>query len=143
MADAENAWACTVSGLDSSPLARILTLISLRVPSPLSTIAATSTVASASKRASRSPMFTGCVCVRKGSNGIDFLLFGPRSLRMRMWIGIWPPSKRARSLPPARDPAPLWPRPDVLPIPDPCPRPTRLRGRRLPGAGVRVCRPTA
>ena len=53
---------------------------------------------------------------------------GPRSLRIRMWIGIWPPSKRARSFAPEREPAPFWPRPDVLPVPEPSPRPTRLRG---------------
>jgi hypothetical protein len=47
---------------------------------------------------------TGCVCVRNGSNGIDIFLFGPRSLRMRMWIGFWPPSKRARRLEPEREP---------------------------------------
>ena len=47
---------------------------------------------------------TGCVCVRNGSNGIDFFMFGPRSLRIRMWIGFWPPSKRARSLAPEREP---------------------------------------
>src|SRR4051794_29222330 len=52
----------------------------------------------------RSARLTGCVCVRKGSNGIDIFLFGPRSLRIRMWIGFWPPSKRARSLAPARAP---------------------------------------
>ena len=46
----------------------------------------------------------GCVCVRNGSNGIDIFLFGPRSLRIRMWIGFWPPSKRARCLAPAREP---------------------------------------
>ena len=49
-------------------------------------------------------MLTGWVCVRNGSNGIDCFLCGPRSLRMRMWIGIWPPSKRARSLAPEREP---------------------------------------
>ncbi len=55
-------------------------------------------------------MLTGWVCVRNGSNGIDFFMCGPRSFRMRMWIGIWPPSKcgaalgaraRARALLPA------------------------------------------
>ncbi len=81
------------------------------------------------------------MCVRNISNGIDCLLFGPRSLRIRMWIGIWPPSKRPRSLAPVRAPAPLWPRPDVLPVPEPCPRPTRLRALREPGAGFRLWRP--
>src|SRR3954464_8395422 len=66
---------------------------------------------------------------------------GPRSLRMRMWIGIWPPSKFERCLEPEREPAPFWPRPEVLPVPEPSPRPTRLRALRLPGAGWSVCRP--
>ena len=35
---------------------------------------------------------TGWVWVRNGSNGIDFFMCGPRSLRIRMWIGFWPPS---------------------------------------------------
>ena len=60
--------------------------------------------APSSKRASRSSRFTCGVCVRNISNGIDIFLFGPRSLRIRMWIGFWPPSKRARSLAPAREP---------------------------------------
>ena len=49
-------------------------------------------------------MLTGWVWVRNGSNGIDCFLCGPRSLRIRMWIGIWPPSKRARSFAPEREP---------------------------------------
>src|SRR3954447_6299675 len=72
---------------------------------------------------------------------MDFFMCGPRSLRMRMWIGIWPPSKFERCLEPEREPAPFWPRPEVLPVPEPSPRPTRLRALRLPGAGLRVCRP--
>ena len=52
-------------------------------------------------------MFTGWVCVRNISNGIDFFMCGPRSLRMRMWIGICPPSNRARRLEPERAPAPF------------------------------------
>jgi hypothetical protein len=47
---------------------------------------------------------TGWVWVRNGSNGIDFFICGPRNLRIRMWIGIWPPSKRARDLAPEREP---------------------------------------
>jgi len=70
---------------------------------------------------------TACVCVRNGSKGIDFFMCGPRSLRIRMWIGIWPPSAFGRLFAPAREPAPFWPRPDVLPTPEPSPRPTRLR----------------
>src|SRR3954453_4599831 len=66
---------------------------------------------------------------------------GPRSLRIRRWTGIWPPSKWCRVLLPEREPAPFWPRPEVLPVPEPSPRPTRLRSRRLPGAGFNVCSP--
>src|SRR5688572_14884119 len=36
---------------------------------------------------------------------------------------------------------PLWPLPDVLPVPDPGPRPRRFRSRLLPGIGERLCRP--
>src|SRR4051812_42060795 len=134
-------WAWTVSGLLSSPLARTLTGIPLRVARPLPAIASTVTSAPESKRASRSARLTGWVWVRKGSNGIDFFMCGPRSLRIRMWIGIWPPSKFGRDFEPEREPAPFWPRPAVLPVPEPSPRPMRLRALRLPGAGLRVCRP--
>src|SRR5678810_1114878 len=36
---------------------------------------------------------------------------------------------------------PLWPLPDVLPVPEPGPRPSRLRFRLLAGAGERLWRP--
>src|SRR5215207_1283970 len=36
---------------------------------------------------------------------------------------------------------PLWPLPDVLPVPEPGPRPRRFRSRLLPGMGERLCRP--
>ena len=64
---------------------------------------------------------------------------GPRSLRIRMWIGIWPPSRALIfALAPERAPAPLWPRPEVLPMPEPSPRPTRLRALRSAGGGLQV-----
>src|SRR4051812_21040290 len=141
-AAALKAWAWTVSGLESSPRARIFTGMPLRLPSPLATSASSVTSAPESKRFSRSARLTGWVCVRNGSKGIDIFFVGPRSLRIRMWIGIWPPSKFTRDLLPAREPAPFWPRPDVLPVPEPSPRPMRLRALREPGAGLRVCRPT-
>ena len=75
------------------------------------------------------------------SNGIDIFFVGPRSLRICMWSGIWPPSSLVRAFEPEREPAPLWPRPDVLPMPEPSPRPTRLRALRAPGRGLRLCRP--
>ncbi len=82
--------------------------------------------APSSKRASRSRRFTGWVWVRNISKGIDFFMCGPRSLRIRMWIGICPPSKALLLFEPERDPAPFWPRPEVLPWPEPSPRPTRF-----------------
>src|SRR3954449_893525 len=140
-AEALKAWACTVSFLEIVPLARILTGTSLRLPRPLAFSASSVTSSPASKRRSRSWRLTACVCVRKGSKGIDFFMCGPRSLRIRMWMGICPPSKLCRVLEPDREPAPFWPRPAVLPKPEPSPRPTRLRSLREPGAGLRVCRP--
>src|SRR5687768_18479513 len=58
---------------------------------PRSTLFPYTTLFRSSKRASRSSRLTACVWVRKGSKGIDIFLLGPRSLRIRMWIGFWPP----------------------------------------------------
>jgi len=58
--------------------------MSLRVPKPLAFINSIVTSVPTSKRLSSASMFTGWVCVRKGSNGIDFFMCGPRSFRMRM-----------------------------------------------------------
>src|SRR6202041_2333697 len=54
------------------------------------------------------------------------MLVKPR-LGKRRCSGIWPPSKPRIRLEPVRDPWPLWPRVEVLPMPEPIPRPTRLR----------------
>src|ERR687898_537197 len=134
-------WAWTVRALDSSPLARIFTGTSLRVARPFSRSPSGVTSAPASNRASRSARLTGWVCVRNGSKGIDFFMCGPRSLRIRMWIGIWPPSAAGRSPLPERAPQPFWPRPDVLPVPDPSPRPIRFLRWREPSAGFSECSP--
>src|SRR5687768_12951701 len=63
------------------------------------------------------------------------MLLKPR-LGMRMWSGIWPPSKPAM-LTPERALAPFWPRPAVLPLPEPMPRPTRIRPLRAPALSRR------
>ena len=63
--------------------------------------------------------FTTVYSVRK-------MLVKPR-LGSRRCSGIWPPSKPRIRLEPVREPWPLWPRVEVLPMPDPMPRPTRLR----------------
>src|ERR1700722_21040852 len=59
------------------------------------------------------------------------MLLKPR-LGMRMWSGIWPPSKPLMATP-VRAVWPLPPRPAVLPLPEPMPRPTRMRALRDPG----------
>src|SRR5690606_13478081 len=48
-----------------------------------------------------------------------------------MWSGIWPPSKPLMDTP-ERLFWPFWPRPPVLPLPEPMPRPTRIRLLRAP-----------
>src|SRR5688572_473716 len=68
----------------------------------------------------------------------------PRFGRRRV-SGIWPPSNCGLPPPgpwcPARALMPLCPLPDVLPVPEPGPRPSRLRFLVEPGAGERLCRP--
>src|SRR3954468_12643111 len=68
---------------------------------------------------------------------------GPRSLRIRMWIGFWPPSRLTLRFEPEREPAPFWPRPEVLPKPEPSPRPMRFLRWREPGFGFRLWSPIA
>src|SRR5262245_24003268 len=57
-------------------------------------------------------------------------------LGRRRCNGIWPPSKPSLWKPPERAFWPLWPRPAVLPQPEPTPRPTRWRSFFEPGAGL-------
>src|SRR5436190_13523439 len=59
------------------------------------------------------------------------MLLKPR-LGKRRWSGIWPPSKPLTATP-VRAFWPLTPRPAVLPLPEPIPRPTRMRALRAPG----------
>src|SRR5882672_6219583 len=61
----------------------------------------------------------------------------PRFGRRRC-SGICPPSKPTLWKPPERARWPLWPRPAVLPQPEPTPRPTRCRSLFDPGAGLNV-----
>src|SRR5688572_6591515 len=58
------------------------------------------------------------------------MLLKPR-FGSRMWSGIWPPSK-PKTETPERLFWPFWPRPAVLPLPEPMPRPTRMRRLRAP-----------
>src|SRR5829696_9179957 len=58
------------------------------------------------------------------------MLLKPR-FGIRMCSGIWPPSKPLMETP-ERLFWPFWPRPAVLPLPEPMPRPTRMRPLRAP-----------
>src|SRR5882757_1462276 len=53
------------------------------------------------------------------------MLVKPR-LGRRRWSGIWPPSKPRIICEPERERWPLCPRAEVLPMPEPIPRPTRF-----------------
>src|ERR1700676_5444849 len=59
-------------------------------------------------------------------NSLRKILVKPR-FGMRRWRGIWPHSKPRIMREPVRDRCPLCPRVEVLPMPEPMPRPTRLR----------------
>src|ERR1700681_1342749 len=59
------------------------------------------------------------------------MLLKPR-LGKRRWSGLCPPSKPLMATP-VRAFWPLTPRPAVLPLPEPMPRPTRMRALRDPG----------
>src|SRR5262245_32592926 len=56
----------------------------------------------------------------------------------RRWSGIWPPSNPLMRTP-DRAVWPLPPRPPVLPVPEPMPRPIRLRFLRAPGRSASSC----
>src|SRR6185369_7175578 len=82
---------------------------------------------SATCRSCRSPVRTSATSSRVGE-------LKPRFGRRRC-SGICPPSKPTLWKPPERARWPLWPRPAVLPQPEPMPRPTRWRSCLAPGAG--------
>src|SRR5256885_13763618 len=63
------------------------------------------------------------------------LLWKPRNLGVRIVNRVWPPSNVFGRFTEVRAPWPFWPRVDVLPWPEPGPRPTRLREWCEPGAG--------
>src|SRR5579875_997590 len=120
-AEALNLVAWTSRALVGVPSPRIL------IPSnswpltrPRALSAASSTTAPASKRASRSSRLTMAYTF------LNAPLKKPR-LGTRRARGIWPPSNRGLSLNPWREAWPLWPLLEVLPCPEPVPRPTRFR----------------
>src|SRR6202035_688548 len=68
------------------------------------------------------------------ANSTRKMLLKPR-LGRRRWIGIWPPSKPLMRTP-ERAVWPLPPRPACLPLPEPMPRPTRMRAFDEPGLSL-------
>src|SRR5271165_743306 len=115
-ADFENLWACTVSAIVSSPSPRIFTGCFVLMTPALRSTSGVMVVSPSSASRSRLTML----------NSLRKMLVNPR-LGMRRCSGIWPPSKPRIMRDPLRERWPLCPRVDVLPIPEPMPRPTRLR----------------
>src|SRR3569833_3127442 len=62
------------------------------------------------------------------------------TLGTRRCNGIWPPSKPTLVDVPEREPAPLWPRVDVPPRPEPVPRPILFLFLVEPSAGFKLLR---
>src|SRR6478609_1641811 len=124
-ADLENAWAFTVTARLISPRPRTFT----RAPLWVRPLACSTSGSRASRPvASRTSRFSAWYSIRNG-------LLKPRSFGTRMARGSWPPSKPTGMEP--RAAWPLVPRPAVLPPLPPMPRPTRLRRRFEPSAGLR------
>src|SRR6202035_749902 len=119
-ADFENLCACTVIAAFNSPSPRIFTgCLVLITPALLSTSGVMVVPENSSP-------ITPSRCRLTMLNSLRKILVKPR-FGMRRCNGIWPPSKPRIKRIPVRDRWPLCPRVDVLPIPEPMPRPTRLR----------------
>src|SRR5690606_5137441 len=125
------AWARTVSGRVSSPSPNtLMPSFTLRTTRFSNNSSGVTTVPGSNRfRASRLTM---------ASSRRNGALLKPR-LGSRRTSGVCPPSKAGPLAPPERAFCPLVPRPAVLPLPEPIPRPTRLESRRAPGAGRNSC----
>src|ERR1700761_7947091 len=128
---AVNACALTSKVALSSPRPRILTR-SLRDTNPCSFRVAKSIdlTECCSTSFCKTSRFTPTYSTRLG--------FLKPTLGTRRCNGIWPPSKPTLVDVPERDPAPLWPRVDVPPRPEPVPRPILFLFLVEPSAGFRL-----
>src|SRR5579863_8160671 len=115
-ADFENLCALTVIAMVSSPSPRIFTGCFVLITPALRRTSGVMVVSPSSTSRSKLTML----------NSLRKMLVKPR-FGMRRCSGIWPPSKPRIMRDPVRERCPLCPRVDVLPIPEPMPRPTRLR----------------
>src|SRR6195952_3675776 len=128
---AVNAWALTSNLAFSSPRPNIL-IKSLRDAKPCSFSVSKSTEVNVnfSVNACNTSRLTPVYSTRLG--------FLKPTLGTRRCNGIWPPSKPTLVLVPEREPAPLWPRVDVPPRPEPVPRPILFLFLVEPSAGFRL-----
>src|SRR5579863_5576012 len=119
-ADLENLCACTVMAIVNSPSPRIFTgSLALITPALRNTSGVIGAACNSPPSAANRSRLTMLNSLRK-------MLVKPR-FGMRRCSGIWPPSKPRIKRIPVRERWPLCPRVEVLPIPEPMPRPTRLR----------------
>src|SRR5262249_35244840 len=125
-----NLCACTVSFLPTSPRARTLIRVAPPGTIPFSRSRSGVTTVPASNFAPSVSRLTTSYATRNG-------LWKPR-FGTRRCSGIWPPSNPRLNLKPERDFAPLCPRPAVLPLPDPWPRPIRFFACFIPLGGRRL-----
>src|SRR5690606_5314865 len=130
-AEAENAWALT-STLDfNSPRPKIFTKSFLDTnPCSFSVSKSITDRLCFSMRPCNTSRLTPTYSTR-------LMLLKP-NLGTRRCNGICPPSKPILVLYPEREPAPLWPRVDVPPRPEPVPRPIRFLLLTDPSAGFRL-----
>src|SRR5256885_11730018 len=127
-AEADTATLFTTNFRPTSPMPSSLTGWSGRRTSPApNSVSGVTSTPSASRARYRT--FTTCAGCLNG--------FVKPRLGMRRMSGICPPSNPGRTLPPWRAVWPLPPRPAVLPIPEPGPRPLRMRARCEPTGGFR------
>src|SRR6185503_392064 len=130
-----NRCARTVSALSISPRPSTFS----RAPAPLtSRCSASSSAVTTVPASNRAPSVSRLTTSYSTRNGLWKPRFGTRRCS-----GICPPSKPRLNLKPDRDFAPLWPRPAVLPLPDPWPRPIRFFGCFIPFGGRRLLSDTA
>src|ERR1700741_5684010 len=115
-ADLENLCALTVIAVFNSPSPRILTGCLVLITPALRSTSGLIVVSPSSTSRSRLTMLYS---LRK-------MLVKPR-FGMRRCSGICPPSNPRIMRDPGRERCPLCPRVEVFPIPEPIPRPTRLR----------------
>jgi len=128
-----NEPAAAIAVFDAPATSIVIAVVSFpfanrRMPSPgrRKTPAATSLAPSTAPSLASRPASSAC-CNRPKFTTVKVLrkmFLNPR-FGSRRWSGVCPPSKPL-SATPVRAVCPLPPRPEVLPLPDPMPRPTRF-----------------